>query len=113
MLPEWARDPTEREDVVELELTTSHDEETQCDKFPSWYYGEEDKKEQCDADEGNLSVPSAERTLVSINEDLEQRALVVGLVLGRVIWRDGNSYEGLIQDCWFFICQVSLPPLLS
>ena len=40
------------------------------------------------------------------DDDPEHRALVVGLVRGRVVWRSGDDCLDCCKDWWFFACQT-------
>lgn len=127
-LPEWAQEPGDVELAVQPTAAAAaaastqakfHEQEQPAERggdatLPSWYF-DDDKEEGKSGWDG---PPQSDKIVTTDApgrppdlEDPEHRALVVGLVRGRVVWRDGDSCIDCIKDWWFFACQTH--PLLD
>jgi hypothetical protein len=61
-------------------------------------------EEQLDEEDADDAVTAATRANESV-ADKHHRALIVGLLKGRRIWR-GHGCCDTLRDLWFYICQV-------
>jgi hypothetical protein len=127
--PDWARGPGDPGDVELADQNSSHlesasdnsrqtsraDEGEDEAQNPSWYYEENKNEESEDVGEGRRKAghhaAPASAALPEGDDDPEHRALVVGLVRGRVVWRSGDDCLDCCKDWWFFACQTH--PLLD